>query len=88
MIKRILTVGGYTLASRATGFLRDIMLAAFLGAGPVADAFFIAFVCPTIFARFLPKARLTPPSFRLMRESARKAGRRRRPCSAIVSSRC
>ena len=40
MIDRILTVGGFTLLSRATGFLRDIMLAAILGAGPVADAFF------------------------------------------------
>ena len=38
MIDRILTVGGITLLSRVTGFLRDIMLAAVLGAGPVADA--------------------------------------------------
>ena len=38
MIDRILTVGGFTLLSRVTGFLRDIMLAAILGAGPVADA--------------------------------------------------
>ena len=49
MIGRILTVGGYTLLSRITGFLRDIMLAAFLGAGPVADAFFIAFRLPNHF---------------------------------------
>ena len=42
MIERILTVGGLTLVSRLTGFLRDIMLAAILGAGPVADAFFVA----------------------------------------------
>ena len=32
MIERILTVGGFTLLSRVTGFLRDIMLAAILGA--------------------------------------------------------
>jgi len=32
MIERILTVGGFTLLSRLTGFARDIMLAAFLGA--------------------------------------------------------
>src|SRR6201994_3226193 len=49
MIGRILTVGGYTLLSRITGFLRDIMLAAFLGAGPVADAFFVAFRLPNHF---------------------------------------
>ena len=49
MIDRILTVGGYTLLSRVTGFARDIMLAAILGAGPVADAFFVAFRLPNHF---------------------------------------
>ena len=49
MIERILTVGGYTLLSRLTGFFRDIMLAAILGAGPVADAFFVAFRLPNHF---------------------------------------
>jgi len=37
MLGRIFTVGGYTLLSRVTGFARDIMLAAILGAGPVAE---------------------------------------------------
>src|SRR5437763_445223 len=46
MLGRIFTVGGYTLLSRLTGFARDIMLAAILGAGPVADAFFVAFRLP------------------------------------------
>ena len=49
MIGKILTVGGYTLLSRLTGFLRDIMLAAIIGAGPVADAFFVAFRLPNHF---------------------------------------
>jgi putative peptidoglycan lipid II flippase len=49
MIERILTVGGYTLLSRLTGFIRDIMLAAIIGAGPVADAFFVAFRLPNHF---------------------------------------
>ena len=49
MIGRILTVGGYTLISRLTGFIRDIMLAAIIGAGPVADAFFVAFRLPNHF---------------------------------------
>src|SRR6204780_1638330 len=49
MIGRILPVGGFTLLSRVTGFLRDIMLAAILGAGPVADAFFIALRLPNHF---------------------------------------
>src|ERR1700751_5432374 len=49
MIGKILTVGGYTLLSRLTGFMRDIMLAAIIGAGPVADAFFVAFRLPNHF---------------------------------------
>ena len=49
MIKGILTVSGLTLASRFTGFLRDIVLAALLGAGPVADAFFVALRLPNHF---------------------------------------
>src|ERR1700749_781782 len=49
MLGRIFTVGGYTLLSGLTGFPRHIMLAAILGAGPVADAFFIAFRLPNHF---------------------------------------
>src|SRR6516225_7543305 len=49
MLKRIMTVGALTLVSRFTGFLRDIMLAAILGAGPVADGFFIALRLPNHF---------------------------------------
>ncbi|THD70215.1 MAG: murein biosynthesis integral membrane protein MurJ [Bradyrhizobium sp.] len=49
MLGRIFTVGGYTLLSRLTGFARDVMLAALLGAGPVADAFFVAWRLPNNF---------------------------------------
>jgi putative peptidoglycan lipid II flippase len=49
MLGRIFTVGGYTLLSRLTGFARDIMLAAILGAGPMADAFFVAWRLPNSF---------------------------------------
>ncbi len=49
MIRRIATVGGLTLVSRLTGFIRDVVMAAILGAGPMADAFFIAFRLPNHF---------------------------------------
>jgi putative peptidoglycan lipid II flippase len=49
MIGRIFTVGGLTLLSRLTGFARDILLAAVLGAGPIADAFFVALRLPNHF---------------------------------------
>lgn len=49
MIRSIFTVGGWTLLSRLTGFARDIVMAAVLGAGPMADAFYIAFRLPNHF---------------------------------------
>ena len=45
------TVGAMTIWSRVLGFIRDVMIAAVLGAGPVADAFFVAFRVPNLFRR-------------------------------------
>ncbi len=45
------TVAGMTGLSRIAGFVRDILTAAFLGVGPVADAFFVALKLPNFFRR-------------------------------------
>jgi putative peptidoglycan lipid II flippase len=79
MIERILTVGGLTLLSRITGFVRDIVLAAVLGAGPVADAFFVAFRLPNhfraIFAEGAFNAAFVPAYARIrQQEGAGRAG--------------
>ncbi|MEZ7813959.1 MAG: murein biosynthesis integral membrane protein MurJ [Paracoccaceae bacterium] len=52
LMKSFVTVGGWTLGSRSLGFVRDILMAAFLGTGPVAEAFLIAFSLPNMFRRF------------------------------------
>ena len=52
LMSGVFTVGGWTLISRVLGFIRDIMIAAFLGSGPVAEAFLIAFSLPNMFRRF------------------------------------
>ncbi len=49
MLRNIASVGGLTLLSRVVGFGRDLLLAAILGAGPVADAFLVAFRLPNHF---------------------------------------
>ncbi|SON58416.1 putative peptidoglycan biosynthesis protein MurJ (plasmid) [Hartmannibacter diazotrophicus] len=49
MLRKLGTVSGLTLASRLLGFLRDVVLAATLGAGPVADSFMLAFRLPNHF---------------------------------------
>src|ERR1700692_3883449 len=77
MLGRIFTVGGYTLLSRLTGFARDIMLAAILGAGPVADAFFVALRLPNhfraIFAEGAFHAAFVPAYAHLYGESEQSA---------------
>ncbi|KPQ05494.1 MAG: peptidoglycan lipid II flippase MurJ [Rhodobacteraceae bacterium HLUCCA12] len=52
LMRSFATVGGWTLASRILGFVRDILMARFLGAGTIADAFFVAFSLPNMFRRF------------------------------------
>src|SRR6201990_85004 len=51
MLRGILTVGGWTLASRILGFARDMLIAAMAGTGPIADAFFVALKLPNLFRR-------------------------------------
>lgn len=51
MLRGILTVGGWTLISRILGFARDILIAALIGTGPIADAFFVALKLPNLFRR-------------------------------------
>lgn len=51
MIRGAFTVGAWTMASRILGFARDILIAAVIGTGPVADAFFVALRLPNLFRR-------------------------------------
>ncbi|MDX8413944.1 MAG: murein biosynthesis integral membrane protein MurJ [Mariprofundales bacterium] len=53
------TVASWTMLSRIFGFVRDILLARVLGAGALADAFFIAFKLPNFFRRMLAEGTLT-----------------------------
>jgi putative peptidoglycan lipid II flippase len=58
MIRSILTVSTGTLASRLLGFARDAAMAALLGAGPVADAFLVAFQLVNVVRRLLSEGAL------------------------------
>src|SRR5438045_5872358 len=79
MIARIFTVGGLTLLSRISGFARDVLLAAILGAGPVADAFFVALRLPNhfraIFAEGAFNAAFVPAYARIREQSGAEAAR-------------
>src|ERR1700681_1341129 len=58
MIRSFLTVSSGTLASRLLGFVRDSIIAALLGAGPVADAFLAAFQLVNVIRRLLTEGAL------------------------------
>ena len=51
LIKPFITISGFTFISKILGFLRDILIAAFVGAGLIADVFFVAFKLPNFFRR-------------------------------------
>jgi putative peptidoglycan lipid II flippase len=59
LFKSIATFGGFTLLSRITGFFRDIILANFLGAGLISDAFFVAFKLPNLFRSLFAEGAFT-----------------------------
>jgi putative peptidoglycan lipid II flippase len=79
MIRRFFTVGGFTLLSRITGFARDVVMAAILGAGPIADAFFVAFRLPNhfraIFAEGAFAAAFVPAYARTLEQDGKLAAR-------------
>src|SRR6195952_2147415 len=80
MYKNLLSVAGMTLLSRVTGFLRDVMLGAVLGAGVLADAFYIAFRLPnhfrTIFGEGAFNAAYVPSYSRVLETEGADAAKR------------
>src|SRR4051812_35020409 len=60
MFRKLLSVGGFTLLSRITGFVRDMLLAWILGKGILSDAFFVAFLFPNNFRAIFGEGTLNP----------------------------
>src|SRR5260370_1110788 len=102
MIRPLLTVSTGTLTSRLLGFARDAMVAALLGAGPVADAFLVAFQGISVFRRALTEGALNTalvPAYLRIRDTdgavaatvfagrvLRRGGRRVRGAGAIAEA--
>ena len=86
----MMTVSGLTLVSRILGFLRDVLIARFVGTGPVADAFVAAFRFPNMFRRIFGEgaynAAFVPLFGRKCEEDGREAavGFARNTFSALV----
>ena len=79
LLRSLATVGGYTGISRVLGFVRDILIAAAVGTGPVADAFFVAFRLPNLFRRLFGEgafnAAFVPLFARHLEEGGKAAAR-------------
>ena len=58
-VKSIATFGGFTMVSRITGFIRDMIIANFLGAGTVSDAFLVSFKLPNLFRSLFAEGAFT-----------------------------
>jgi putative peptidoglycan lipid II flippase len=80
MLRSILSVGSWTLVSRVTGFLRDIVMAAVLGAGGLMDVFAVAFRLPNhfraIFGEGAFNAAFVPAYTRIRTQAGDEAGDR------------
>ena len=80
LVRSTLAVAVATTLSRVLGFVRDVLIAAMLGAGPAADAFLVAFRLPGMVRRVLGEgglnAGLVPVDQRLRAEESEEASRR------------
>jgi putative peptidoglycan lipid II flippase len=80
LLKDFATVGGATASSRILGFIRDIFIAAALGTGPVAEAFFVAQRLPNLFRRLFAEgafqSAFVPIFTRTLERDGKEAARR------------
>ena len=77
LIKAMATVAGLTGVSRIAGFVRDILTAAILGAGPVGDAFFVALKLPNFFRRVTAEGAFSVAFVPLYSETLEQEGKER-----------
>ena len=75
LVRSFATVGGLTAVSRVLGFLRDVLIAAVVGAGPVADAFFVAFRFPNLFRRLFAEGAFNAAFVPLFSKQLEQEGR-------------
>lgn len=87
MLKSSGAMGAATLASRVLGMVREILYARFMGAGPVAGAFTMAFMIPNLFRRLLGEGALTAAFIPIFKEKQITAGEAEmwRSANAVIS---
>jgi hypothetical protein len=81
LYRGFLTAGGLTAVSRVFGFFRDVLLAAVMGIGCVADAFLVSFRFPNLFRALFAEGAFCRSS---RSGCAPRARRARAKCPAII----
>ncbi|MBM3585804.1 MAG: murein biosynthesis integral membrane protein MurJ [Alphaproteobacteria bacterium] len=77
LLRAVVTVGGFTMASRVLGFVRDVLVAALLGAEAGADAFFVALRLPNFFRALFAEGAFSAAFVPLYAGLLESEGRRR-----------
>lgn len=74
VVRAVGAIGLATLASRILGYARDIVLARAFGAGPLTDAFFVAFRIPNLLRRLLAEGALSTAIIPVFSETLARSG--------------
>src|SRR5579884_1463675 len=87
MLKSSGALAAATMLSRIFGLVREIVYAWFMGVGPVADAFILAFQIPNLFRRLLGEGALTAAFIPIFKEKERTstAAEMWRAANAVIS---
>ena len=76
LIKPFLTISSLTFVSKILGFIRDILIAAFVGAGVIADVFFVAFKLPNFFRRLFAEGAFSAAFIPVFSSILKKKGKK------------
>ena len=90
LLKNFATVGAGTASSRILGFVRDMFIAAALGTGPVAEAYFVAQRIPNLFRRLFAEGAFASafvPLFTKLHESEGQEAARKFAEEALAGAR-
>lgn len=82
IIRAVATVASFTVLSRILGFVRDVLIASALGAGPIADAFLVAFRIPNFFRRLFAEGAMNTSFIPIFSKTMEKEGRESAKLSA------
>ena len=75
LFRNFFTVGYLTFISRIFGFIRDVLIASIVGAGFVADAFFVAFKLPNLFRRLFAEGAFNAAFIPVLSNEIKRAGK-------------